>query len=369
MRKKIAFPFIGDTVGGSHRSAALLIRELRRQDFDAVALLHRSGLLTEYFEASSVPYELVGGSYLQQGAGGFAALWSLACHVPKLAWLLRTRGYDLVHANDGRMITSWVPAARLVGIPAVAHRRTKWTPSRLADFALGLANRIIAISGFIHAGLPAALRGKAVVVSNPFEMDAGDRQSYRRIVEELAGGDGFLIAFVGTMQHQKRPHIFLDVAARILLEWPDARFLMIGRKTDMEPELRNHVNALGLGKRLHFTGYREDAPQLAGSCDLLLAPAVDEGHGRALVEAMLAGVPVIAAASGGHREIVRHGETGILVPPEDVEAMAQAALKVIRGNTDSALLVTTAQEQLMNAFSPSAHAAAVIEQYRLLGVS
>lgn len=367
--RKIAFPFIGDTVGGSHRSAALLIRELRRQDFDAVALLHRPGPLAEYLEASGVPYDLVGGGYLRQGAGGFAALGSLAGQVPRLAWLLRLRGYDLVHANDGRMITAWVLAARLAGIPSVAHRRTKWAPSRLADFALGSASRIIAISGFIYAGLPDALRDKAVVVGNPFEADIGDRHACRSVAEELAGGTGFLVAFVGTMQPQKRPHVFLDAAARILRERPEARFLMIGRKTDMEPALRDHAAALGLAGRLHFTGYREDAPRLAGSCDLLLAPAIGEGHGRALIEAMLAGVPVVAAASGGHREIVRHGETGLLVPPEDAEAMAQAALQVMSGDVNAAILATAAREWLRDTFSPPAHAKMVIEQYRQLGLT
>ena len=63
-------------------------------------------------------------------------------------------------------------------------------------------------------------------------------------------------------------------------------------------------------------------------CDVLIAPAVREAYGRTLVEAMLCGTPVVAADDGGHKEIIRHGETGLLVRADDAEAFADAVMRL-----------------------------------------
>ena len=111
-----------------------------------------------------------------------------------------------------------------------------------------------------------------------------------------------------------------------------------------------------------FAGFQPNPSFLLAGCDLLLAPAVNEGHGRALVEAMLAGTPVIASASGGHQEIVRQNETGILVAPEESEAMADAAVALLN-IPDRTAMTAVAGTWARQSFLPR-HGKAVASLYR-----
>jgi glycosyltransferase involved in cell wall biosynthesis len=123
---------------------------------------------------------------------------------------------------------------------------------------------------------------------------------------------------------------------------------------------------LGLDGIATFAGFRPDAGEWLAGCDLLLAPAVEEGHGRTLVEAMTAGVPVVAASSGGHLEIIEPGRTGILVAPDDPQASAQAALTLLAEPARARALADSAQRWAQANFSAAAHAEAVAAVYRSL---
>ena len=117
----------------------------------------------------------------------------------------------------------------------------------------------------------------------------------------------------------------------MLRQRPELRFLVIGREAELAEEMRRLCADLSILHAVKFCGFRPDVLQVLAGCDLLLAPALVEGQGRAVIEATICRVPVVAADfSGGHSEIVRSGETGLLVRPDDVEQMAEAALDVQR---------------------------------------
>jgi glycosyltransferase involved in cell wall biosynthesis len=128
--------------------------------------------------------------------------------------------------------------------------------------------------------------------------------------------------------------------------------------------MRTLCSELGLAEVASFAGFRADAPALLAGCDLLLAPAVNEGHGRTLIEAMMAGVPVVAAKSGGHSEIVQHERTGLLAPADDSEALANAALSLLAAPGRAKIMSQAARAWAVGKFSPAAHADAVADVYR-----
>jgi len=270
-----------------------------------------------------------------------------------------------VHANDGRMITSWMPAARIAGCKTIAHRRTRWSVSRLSDIAFSFAQKVIAISRYVETTLPGPLRQKSVVIANPFEGNAMRRADARKRVIDLVG-DAPTVAFVGTLQKQKRPDIFLRAAAIIHRQRPDIRFLLMGRDGEEGVSTRALCTELGLDGVVIFAGFRADAAECLAGCDLLLAPAVEEGHGRTLVEAMTAGVPVVAAASGGHVEIIEPDRTGLLVAPDDPQARAQAALTLLVDPARAHAIADAARMSATTSFSAAAHAQAVANVYRSL---
>lgn len=366
MSIRVAFPFVGDTIGGSHISAALLMAELPRYGFSPVAIVHRDGPLLNWLRQRGLTCLRADLPSLPSGSAGIPAVLKIFVIAPRLALFLRKNGFILVHANDGRMITGWMPAARLADCRTVAHRRTRWSASRLSSIAFSFAQKVIAISKYVETTLPPSLRAKSVVIANPFERFEVSRMEARTRVIGLVGAEAPVVVFVGTLQKQKRPDIFLRAAAIMHKQRSDIRFLLIGRDGDQGAAARTLCAKLGLGGVVTFAGFRADAGECLAGCDLLLAPAVEEGHGRTLVEAMTAGVPVVAAASGGHLEIVEPERTGLLVAPDDPQALAQAALNLLADPARARAIADSAQAWTEKNFSAAAHAKAVADVYRSL---
>ncbi len=107
-------------------------------------------------------------------------------------------------------------------------------------------------------------------------------------------------------------------------------------------EMERLARALGLSDRVRFLGYRQDVPALLRQCDLFVLPSVWEPFGIALVEAMVLGMPVLACWAGGVPEIVRDGETGLLVPPGDADAMAAGLQRLLSDDALRARLAAKA---------------------------
>jgi len=366
MSVRVAFPFVGDTIGGSHISAALLMAELPEHGFSPIAIVHQDGPLLPFLKQRGLDCMQADLPCLRPGAAGIPAVLKIFMMAPRLAAFLRVNDFTLVHSNDGRMITGWMPGARLAGCRTIAHRRTRWSPSRLSDIAFSFAQKVIAISRYVETTLPPPLTAKSVVIANPFEPAAISRPDARKRVMALEGSDAPVVAFVGTLQKQKRPDVFLRAAAIIHRHRPDIRFLLIGRDGEEGDAARDLCNALELDGVVTFAGFHADAAEILAGCDLLLAPAVEEGHGRTLVEAMTAGVPVVAASSGGHLEIIEPDRTGLLVPPDDAQALATAALSLLFDPGQANRIADAARAAAIANFSVAAHAQAVAKVYREL---
>ena len=362
----IAFPFVGDTVGGSHLSTLLLMRELPQLGFRAVALVHDDGPLTSYLTSQGIEFLQTGLPYFDAKKSGIVALARSISIAPQLAAFVKRSDIALIHVNDGRMIATWSFASRLAACPIVVHARHRWAPSRLAYICFRLAHARIAISSYVLDSMPEKLTKKTVVLSNPFETTGIDRDSARKgIAEAIGHTDSPVIAFLGTLTEQKRPSIFLRAAA-CLSQVIRAQFLVFGRDGNVLCDLKQQTADLGIADFVTFTGFRHDVESLLSGCDLVMAPAINEGHGRVLVEAMLHRVPVIASDSGGHREIIRHRQTGLLVVPDDPEALAKAALEILNDRPFRDAMVNTAWSWANLTFSPTRHAEQVVGLYRKL---
>lgn len=362
----IAFPFVGDTVGGSHVSTLLLMRELPRLGFGAIALVHNDGPLIRYLRSKSIDFIQTRLPYFSAQKSGLAALACAGSITPRLSSFVKRNHIALIHVNDGRMIATWAFASRLAACPIVVHARHRWAPSRLAYICFQLAHARIAISSYVHDSMPKKLAKKTIVLSNPFETTVIDRDRARKGIAEAIGHTRSpVIAFLGTLTEQKRPSIFLRAAA-CLSQVIRAQFLVFGRDGNVLCDLKKQTADLGIADFVTFTGFRQDVESLLAGCDLVIAPAVNEGHGRVLVEAMLHRVPVIASDSGGHSEIIRHRETGLLVTPDDPEAFAKAALQILNDRPFRDAIVDMAWSWANLTFSPTHHAEQVAGLYRKL---
>jgi glycosyltransferase involved in cell wall biosynthesis len=147
---------------------------------------------------------------------------------------------------------------------------------------------------------------------------------------------------------------------------PDARFIMVG-DGPMTDDVRAEADRAGVD--LILTGFRTDAPRIAGAFDVFVMPSLYEGLGRALTEALACGCPVVASAVNGVPDLVRPGETGLLAEPGDPEAVAKCVLWLLDHPLEARRMGRQGRAGVLELFKPELMCAVLDETYsRLLGV-
>ncbi len=374
MAATICFPFVGKLVGGSHISTLGLIRQLDLQRFRPLVLLqHGEGAIAELFASSAIPYEIAPATpNLEHGqAISPTTAIRLLSTAPRLAHYLKQRGVRIVHCNDGRTLATWALATKLAGAKLLWHHRGSPNAAGLRLAAPLLADRVATVS---HFAAPApgwySAAARTHVIPSPFDTQTRyDRDEARRAVLALLPDvrpDTRIVAFSGALIDRKRPLLFVEAIAamRRLSPDQDVRGVMLGESLDGMLE-RVHALAAeqGVGERLHFLGFRTPGARWLAGCDLLMVPAIDEPFGRTLIEAMLVGTPVVATASGGNVEAIVDGHTGLLVPPEDAEALAEACLDLLADPARWAAMAEAARIDARERFGETKHADAIMAQY------
>ena len=133
---------------------------------------------------------------------------------------------------------------------------------------------------------------------------------------------------VGTLKEQKG-HRYLVQAAAPLIAQKDNLHILFAGDGPLRDSLQQQVQQLGLENNIHFLGNRKDIPDLLAASDYFVLPSLWEGLPMALIEAMASGIPVLATCVSGSQQVVASGETGVLVPPGDVDQLRQAMSEMI----------------------------------------
>lgn len=257
-----------------------------------------------------------------------------------LSRLIRRERVELVHSNLSAHLYG-SPAARLTRVPELwhihdfPHRRNRLEQACLrlpADFALFTTRRVA-------DGFPQLLgRPHEVVHPVSFDPDALRLASPRNNVrEEYALPEGPLLLTVGRLQEHKGHRYLVEAVPDVLRASPDAVCAIVGRATGREQEkyrieLEARCDELGITQNVFFLGYVPDVDLAAlyREAFALVHPALTESFGLTLLEAMSFGVPLIAAASDGPREIVVARETGLLTTPANSRELADAIIQLLK---------------------------------------
>jgi glycosyltransferase involved in cell wall biosynthesis len=159
-----------------------------------------------------------------------------------------------------------------------------------------------------------------------------------------------LIGTVANLNPVKGVDVFVRCAAMLSRQAPEARFVVAGAGP-LEEELARLRNELGLDDRLIFAGSLEDVRPLLASLDVFMLLSRSEGMSNALLEAMATAKPIVATRVGGNAEAIGEGEAGFLVPSENPEAAANAALRLIRDGRLAGRLGLAARRRAELSFS------------------
>ncbi|MCD6336528.1 MAG: glycosyltransferase family 4 protein [Candidatus Latescibacteria bacterium] len=162
--------------------------------------------------------------------------------------------------------------------------------------------------------------------------------------------DALVIGTVGRLKSQKGHTFFLEAARRIGAVHPQANFLIVGDGPE-RGRLIAQAEESGIADRVHFLGYREGVPRPLGTMDVFVFPSLFEGLPNALLEAMAMARPVVATRIPGVTEVIQDGQSGLLVPPRDSEALAEAVLDMLAHPDWSRRMGSTARETIAQRFS------------------
>ena len=363
--KRVLFPFVGDTIGGSHISALELVDGLDPARFDPIVAVHQEGKLWSYLGDRGIAAERAPDFCLDPFSGNRARdVTAMLLTVIRLMRFLRRLRIDIVHTHDARMHFLWGPAAKLAKARFVLHLRGR-VQSRV-NISSRFADSILAISECCREQLSPVLATRVQVVLNPFRppCSAEDRRQCRDRLLAMASAPPqtkTIIGYVANLMHRKRPLVFVEVAARLRDRFGDELFFpMFGeidgaRDETIRYQVRAKIAEYDLTSHCVLMGQRFPIEPWIMGCDMLVAPAVGETFGRTLVEAMLCGTPVVAADEGGHKEIVQPGETGLLARADDVAAFVAAVAELHEQPRMAKAIAAAAKSAALTKYSADAH--------------
>lgn len=262
----------------------------------------------------------------------------------RVGWWAKRRGATLLHGHGLRWSPLFASASGVSGLPLIVtlHNLVPADLSVKARLALratlGRARRILCVSEAVAASARQARLGlpleRLVVVRNGIDTAcfaaAADSLLYRFPVRASLSlpPDAPVALCVARLSPEKGVGTFLEACALLIAAKPqggsdDARFVVAG-DGPLRATLLRQRTLLGLEDHVSLLGARSDVPELLSASDVFCQPSYEEGLGLAVIEAMAAGLPVVATRVGGLPEVVRENETGLLVPPRDPPALARA---------------------------------------------
>jgi glycosyltransferase involved in cell wall biosynthesis len=177
-----------------------------------------------------------------------------------------------------------------------------------------------------------------------------------------SNGDGPLIGIIGRMSPEKGHATFLKAFPQVLTKVPTARTVFLGTGQE-EARLRKMCAEKGMENHVHFMGFQEDVAAWYPALDLVVLPSLSEGLPNVAMEAMLFGKPVVATNVGGVPEVVEDGVTGIVVPPRDAKALADAVIEMLSSPGLMAEYGVRGRNKVLEEFSPQVRAQSMIVLY------
>ncbi len=359
-------------VAGAERHLLMLLSALRARDVDArlVLLVERNNpvdAMVAEAEKRNIPVERV------TIYGHRDILLPL-----RLRGVIRRHKPDIVHTHLLHADMYGIPAAKLAGVKTVITSRhndddfrTRGSIRFINRSLWPMVSAAIAISDAIRKftieveGAPAE---KVHTIRYGMEHTSATDEAIRQARQQLRQSLGVeedtpLVGMACRLVTQKGVNYGLVGFKLVADEFPNAHLVIAG-DGPLRQQLEYEARAMDIHQRTHFLGWRDDVPQIMAGLDIFLAPSLWEGFGLVLLEAMSKRLPIIASNVSAIPEVVADGETGILVPPRDSEAIAQALRLLLADKALRRHLGLVGEDRLETHFSVGRMADETLNLYR-----
>jgi len=346
-----------DIMAGGERSLLNLVRHLDRDKFHARVVCDATDEFVQSIQETGTPVHRVRFPGLRRpGLASWRAVRDLLASC-------RIVGDAVFHANTPRTNLYAAAAGRLARVPVVWHCRNlletgmwdtdrmfAWLPDRIICNSDAIASRF-AGSRWQHR-VRTILNGVDLAEFHPDISGAPVRA-------ELGWTRNPIIAATSRLDPEKGHETLLEAMHVVASQHPDCRLLIAGTASVNQPSrhaaLQRRISELKLDEKVRLLGFRRDMPRLLAAGDICVLPADAEACGRVLFEAMAMAKTLVATASGGTPEIVVDGVTGLLVPPRNPVALAEALLVLLTDPARRQALGTAGRERAVKQFSIHAH--------------
>jgi glycosyltransferase involved in cell wall biosynthesis len=370
---RVVFVARAPFLSGAERSLQLLLEHLPPLGIEPAVIAATGSALKPWCQAQGIP--CVECALAVRDKWHLLRWWR---SVRQVRAALRGLGARLVHSNQ---LWSYPPAGVAgldLGIPRVCHMRDEVTAEAVSWWCAAGVEGVLTVSRHIAdqvrpAWPPEKARPIVETVMGPARLsplpDAQERQQ-RRLAARRGFGlaeEGMLFGFVGQVVPVKGLSHLIEAVAGLVTR-NDWQLAVAGRDprpgAPCETECREQVRRLGLDERVRFLGFLDDVAAFYDAVDVVVVPSLEEPLARVLYEAAAQVRPVVAYATGGLPEAIRHGETGWLVPRGDIAALRDCLRD--RLEQSDAIVGLAARAWVESAAAPGPYAAKVVDLYKRL---
>ncbi len=349
-------------LGGSHTIIRLLLKHLPKDRFNIVTVPYEDGgtgnprfIESVHKEDGEVAPERIPWRSRKD--------WFEARRT--IAELIAKYEVDLVHCHDTNSNVLVGIGRRRFPCAAIASPYGWWTPKWHVEaqinhwienhLALPHFERVYTVSetmkkNVLKGGTPDE---RIRVIHTGLDVSQFDTGAPRKEVRAAFGipEDGIVVGTVSRLFAEKGHAYLLEAAAMLAPDFPQLRLLIVGTGSEREP-LGEQATCLGIGDKVLFTGFYDDLPGALRTMDIFAQPSIlHEGFPTAVLEAQVAGLPVVASDIGGTFETIDAGVTGLLHPPADAQALADTLRQLLADPARRANMATAARPWIENSFT------------------